>query len=253
MSTALASQSDRISTEEKQLRIDLAAAYRIFAYLGWDDLIFTHLSVRVPGPEHHFLINPYGHLFEEMTASSLVKIDLQGNIIGHSPYSVNKAGFEIHSAVHTAREDAHAVFHLHTIAGAAVASLEEGLLPLNQHSMVLNSLIAYHDYEGIAFRDEERPRIAKDLGSKNAMILRNHGTLSVGRTIAEAFTIMYFLERACAMQIAATSSGQKLAIPAPEVQQLVQRQVAAHRDNSFELLWPAMLRLMDRKCPGYRD
>src|SRR5271170_4966139 len=169
---------DRYSAEEWQIRVDLAAAYRLVAHFGWDDLIFTHISARVPGGQHHFLINPFGLLFDEITASSLVKIDMDGNIVEQTPYKVNPAGFTIHSAVHGAREDAACVLHLHTVAGNGVACQEQGLLPLNQTSMVLNGQVTYHEYEGIAFNHDERPRLVKDLGDKNAMILRNHGTLT---------------------------------------------------------------------------
>src|ERR1700738_4602296 len=188
---------ERVSAEEWQARVDLAAAYRLVAHYGWDALIFTHISARVPGPDHHFLINPYGLLFGEMTASNLLKVDLDGNLVEPTPYFFNPAGFTIHSAVHAAREDAKCVLHLHTVAGVAVSCQEHGLLPINQTAMLLNGQIAYHEYEGVALELDERPRLVADLGTKNAMILRNHGTLAVGPTVAEAFLLMYFLERAC--------------------------------------------------------
>jgi ribulose-5-phosphate 4-epimerase/fuculose-1-phosphate aldolase len=250
---------DRCSEEEWQIRVDLAAAYRLVAHFGWDDLIFTHLSARVPGPEHHFLINPFGLLFEEITASNLVKIDMDAKIVEPSGFIVNAAGFTIHSAIHAAREDANCVLHLHTVHGNAVACQEQGLLPINQTSMVLNGQIAYHEYEGIAFNHDERPRLVKDLGTKNAMILRNHGTLAVGRTVGEAFMTMYFLERSCAMQIAALSGGSKLHYPQDAVQQVVEAQARAEMQSTDgklmidKLFWPALLRLLDRKHPGYRD
>ncbi len=228
------------------MRIDLAAAYRLAAHFQWDDLIYTHISARVPGPEHHFLINPYGMLFEEITASSLVKIDLEGNIIKSNGYSINKAGFTIHSAVHAAREDAICVMHLHTVAGTAVASQAQGLLPCNQTSMVMNGQISYHDYEGLALNLDERPRLVNDLGQNNVLILRNHGTLTLGRTVAGAFQRMYFLERACQIQIAATAGGAKLYTPDEKVQGLVAAQVKMQASSDENLLWPALLRKLDR-------
>lgn len=199
MATALKianTMQEQVSAEEWALRVDLAAAYRLVALYGWDDLIFTHLSARVPGPEHHFLINPYTHMFEEITASSLVKIDVDGNKVMETPAPVNRAGFVIHSAIHNAREDAVAVLHLHTPYGQAVSAMAEGLMPHTQTAMIAHHDIAYHDFEGIATDLEERERLVEDLGTKNAMILRNHGTLTVGATVAEAFLRMYFLERA---------------------------------------------------------
>jgi ribulose-5-phosphate 4-epimerase/fuculose-1-phosphate aldolase len=234
------------TSDEDQLRIDLAAAYRLAAHFQWDDLIYTHISARVPGPEHHFLINPYGMLFEEITASSLVKIDLEGNIIKSNGYSINKAGFTIHSAVHAAREDAICVMHLHTVAGTAVASQAQGLLPCNQTSMVMNGQISYHDYEGLALNLDERPRLVNDLGQNNVLILRNHGTLTLGRTVAGAFQRMYFLERACQIQIAATAGGAKLYTPDEKVQGLVAAQVKMQASSDENLLWPALLRKLDR-------
>jgi ribulose-5-phosphate 4-epimerase/fuculose-1-phosphate aldolase len=242
-----------MSEEEWQIRVDLAAAYRLVHHFGWDDLVFTHISARVPGPEHHFLINPFGLMFDEISASNLVKIDMEGNLVEPSMFMVNKAGFTIHSAVHAGREDAHCVLHLHTIAGTAVSSLKEGLLPINQTAMILNGEIAYHDYEGIAFNHDERPRIVADLGSKSAMLLRNHGTLTVGRTVAGAFMAMYFLERACAIQIAAMAGGTKLLTPQKEVQELVAQQAKMERAGAERLVWPALIRMMDRKCPSYKS
>jgi ribulose-5-phosphate 4-epimerase/fuculose-1-phosphate aldolase len=250
---------DDCSTEEWKIRVDLAAAYRLVAHFGWDDLIFTHISARIPGPHHHFLINPFGLLFDEITASNLVKIDLDGNIVAQTLYKVNPARFTIHSAIHAAREDATCVLHLHTVAGNGVACQEQGLLPLNQTAMVLNGQLAYHEYEGIAFNHEERPRLVKDLGNKNAMILRNHGTLTVGRSVGEAFMTMYFLERACAMQIAALSGGSKLHFPQDAMQKLVETQAKIEMQSKDghlmidKLFWPALLRMLDRKHPGYRE
>jgi ribulose-5-phosphate 4-epimerase/fuculose-1-phosphate aldolase len=237
---------------EKQLRRDLAAAYRLIAHFGWDDLIFTHISVRIPGPDHHFLINPFGHMFAEITASSLVKIDLDGNVIDSNSGMINAAGFTIHSAIHAAREDAYCVIHLHTVAGVAVSSQEQGLLPLNQTSMLLNGAVAYHDFEGVAFDLDERPRLVANLGEKPIMILRNHGTLAVGSTVADAFLRIYLLETACAMQIAA--QGAVLRIPAGDVQAKVQNQARSDKAGiSNQLVWPALLRLLDRTNPGYGE
>jgi ribulose-5-phosphate 4-epimerase/fuculose-1-phosphate aldolase len=199
---------DQVSPEEWAARVDLAAAYRLVALHGWDDLIFTHLSARVPGPEHHFLINNYTLMFEEITASNLVKIDLDGNKVDDAPGAVNRAGFVIHSAVHAAREDAQAVIHLHTPHGQAVSAMKEGLLPHTQTAMIAHHDVAYHDHEGIADALDERERIVADLGDKNALILRNHGTLTVGSSVAEAFVRMYFLERACEAQVLMLSAGR---------------------------------------------
>src|SRR5690242_4676294 len=181
------SAKSRVSPEEWAVRTDLAAAYRAVAMYGWDDLIFTHISARVPGPEHHFLINPYGMLFEEITASSLVKIDLAGNKVMDSPYEINPAGFTIHSAIHAAREDAMCVLHVHTLNGVAVSAQKGGVLPVSQQSIIVLSSIAYHGYEGIALNEDEKPRLVRDLGDKNFLMLRNHGLLTAAETIADAF------------------------------------------------------------------
>lgn len=246
---------DQVSAEEWKMRVDLAAAYRAIAMFGWDDLVFTHLSARVPGPDHHFLINPYGMLFEEVTASSLVKIDLDGNIILNTGYPVNAAGFTIHSAVHEARDDAICVMHLHTVAGTAVSAQEHGLLPLNQTAMLVRDQLAFHEYEGVAFDTDERPRLVADLGDKSLMLLRNHGTLSLGQSVGQAFTALYYLERACAMQVATLAGDPKLHYAAPEIEKKAAMQgsgpgMAAASDL---LVWPAMLRKIDRLDPGYKD
>jgi len=245
---------DLISPEEWEMRVNLAAAYRAVALYGWDDLVFTHLSARVPGPDHHFLINPYGMLFEEVTASSLVKIDLDGNIVLSTGYPVNGAGFTIHSAVHEAREDAVCVMHLHTVSGCAVSAQDHGLLPLNQTAMLVRDDLAYHEYEGVAFDTDERPRLVADLGDKSMMMLWNHGTLALGKTVAQAFTSMYFLERACAMQVATLAGNPKLHLAAPEIEQKAARQGAAGVPLSGDaLVWPALLRKLDRLDPSFRD
>jgi ribulose-5-phosphate 4-epimerase/fuculose-1-phosphate aldolase len=244
---------DQVSAEEWQTRVDLAAAYRLVALYGWDDLIFTHISARVPGADHHFLLNPYGIMFEEVTASSLVKIDLAGNKVTESPYFINPAGFTIHSAVHAARADALCVMHLHTDYGIAVSAQKEGLLPISQQAMLALASLAYHDYEGLALNEEEKPRLVADLGDKNHLILRNHGLLTVGRTAAEAFLAMFLLERACKIQILAQSSGELVRIPAPIVR-LVESQVKAVTvGQGAALTWPGLLRKLDRIDPSYRE
>jgi ribulose-5-phosphate 4-epimerase/fuculose-1-phosphate aldolase len=251
--TIEASVLDRVSDEERAVRVDLAAAYRLVAHFGWDDLIFTHLSARVPGPDHHFLINPYGMMFEEITASSLVKVDLDGNIVEPSPYFINPAGFTIHSAIHAAREDAHCVIHLHTVAGVAVSAQAEGLLPLNQTAMILDGAIAFHEYEGIALNHDERPRLVADLGDKDVMLLRNHGTLTLGKTVKSAFLSMYFFEKACATQVASLAGNREIHWPKPEIQQLVRQQARYGSGKIDELAWAPLLRMLDRKGANYRD
>ena len=238
------------SDAEWKVRCDLAAAYRLVALFGWDDLVFTHISARVPGPDHHFLINPYGWLFEEITASSLVKVGLDGQKVGPSEAVVNPAGFTIHSAVHEAREDAFCVLHLHTVDGVAVSCQEEGLLPVNQTAMLLNGQLAYHEYEGVALNHDERPRLVADLGGSNVMILRNHGTMSVGHSVAAAFSFMYFLERACSIQIAAQAGG-KLRTPREDIQSVVEAQSKSMSHAADMLVWPALLRRLNRINPGY--
>ena len=240
----------RVSDEEWQARVDLAALYRLVALYGWDDLIYTHISARIPGPEHHFLINPYGMLFEEMTASSLVKIDLEGAILQETPYFINPAGFTIHSAIHAARDDAHFVMHLHSDHGVAVAAQSEGLMPLTQHSLIVLPRLAYHDYEGIALNLDERERLVASLGDKTLMLLRNHGTLAVGDTAANCWVGMYYLERACTMQVSALSAGGDKVLIAPDASQAeVRGQVA--RGIGGALAWPGCLRKLDRELPGY--
>lgn len=244
---------DQVSTEEWAAREDLAACYRQVARMGWDDLIFTHISMRVPGPEHHFLINPYGLLFSEITASSLVKIDLDANVVLDSGHPVNPAGFVIHSAIHQASEDAHCVLHLHTLDGTAVASQDHGLLPLNQTALLVREDVAHHDYEGVAVDLDERERLVRDLGDKHLMLLRNHGTLTVGKTVAEAFTRMYYLERACSMQVRTLAGGAKPVDVAPEVIDKTAGQGVGLGFVGDVLLWPAMRRQLDREDPSYRD
>jgi ribulose-5-phosphate 4-epimerase/fuculose-1-phosphate aldolase len=243
-----------MTPEERQARLDLAAAYRAVAMYGWDDLVFTHISARVPGPEHHFLINPYGMFFEEITASSLVKIDLAGNKVSASPYDINPAGFTIHSAVHEAREDAQCVMHLHTIEGVAVSCRKEGLLPISQQSLYPMMGLAYHDYEGVALNPEEKVRLVRDLGPNNSMILRNHGLLTCGPTVADAFLSMYILQKACEVQVRAQAGGAELRpIAQPIVEGIRKSAKEVLRGSGGSLVWPGLLRKLDRVDPGWRD
>jgi ribulose-5-phosphate 4-epimerase/fuculose-1-phosphate aldolase len=250
---ALSVQS-QVSEEEWQTRVDLAACYLLIAMHGWDDLIFTHLSARVPGPEDHFLINAYGLLFEEMTASSLVKIDLDGEIVLDTPYFVNPAGFTIHSAVHAARADAGCVLHTHTKAGVAISAQAGGLLPISQISLFPFSSLSYHDYEGIALNEEEKPRLVADLGSNNFLILRNHGLLTVGATIPDTFLYMYALETACQTQLLAQSGGAELTLINPAIVGGIKAQIeAVLKGMGGDLAWPALLRKLDRRDSSYRN
>ena len=240
-----------VSAEEWQTRVDLAALYRLVALHGWDDLIYTHISARIPGPEHHFLINPYGLLFEEITASSLVKVDLDGNLLQETPYFINPAGFTIHSAIHAAREDAKFVMHLHSDQGVAVAAQKEGLLPLSQHALIVLPRLAYHDYEGIALNHDERERLVADIGDKTLMLLRNHGTLSVGQTAADCWVGMFYLERACKQQVMALSAGRDNVLCAPEASVSEVKSQVGSAGIGGGLAWPACLRKLDRNLPGY--
>ena len=242
-----------IGAVEWQQRVDLAACYRLVAMFGWDDLIFTHISARVPGPEHHFLINPYGMMFSEITASSLVKVDLEGRKVVDSPHDINPAGFTIHSAVHAAREDANCVLHLHSVNGIAVSAQEEGVLPLSQHSIFVLSSLAYHDYEGVALDDDEKPRLVRDLDDRRFLMLRNHGLLTVGRSVAEAFVAMYFFETACMIQVRAMAGGQRLRRIGTSIIDGAQAQWEnVTRGAGGGLAWPALLRKVERADPGYR-
>jgi ribulose-5-phosphate 4-epimerase/fuculose-1-phosphate aldolase len=236
----------RVSKDEWEVRVKLAACYRLVAHYGWDDLIYTHISARVPGPGHSFLINPYGVMFDEVTASSLVKVDIDGNVMLDNGYAINPAGFTIHSAIHAAREDAGCVLHLHTVAGVGVSAQKEGLLPLSQTAMVFTSQIALNL--------DERERLVRDLGSKDIMILRNHGTLAVGRDVPGAFSAMFFLERACQMQIAALSAGYERANwPSKAAIDTVDQQARQGMQNMGQREWPALMRRLDRLDPSYRD
>ena len=245
---------DQVSDEEWELRVNLAACYRVIAMYGWDDLVFTHISARVPGPEEHFLLNAYGLLFEEMTASSLVKVDLGGEKVLDSPHSVNPAGFVIHSAVHEARSDVGCVLHTHTRAGVAVSAQASGLLPLSQISLFPLISLAYHDYEGVAINPEEKPRLVADLGDKNALVLRNHGLLTTGPTIPDAFLMMYALETACQIQLAAQASGGELIYVAdPIVEGMRAQAEEVLQGLGGQLAWPGILRKLDRRDSSFRD
>jgi ribulose-5-phosphate 4-epimerase/fuculose-1-phosphate aldolase len=256
MTSTSASNSVRnmVSSEEWDQRVALAAAYRLVAHYGWDDLVFTHLSARVPGPDHHFLINPYGMMFDEITASSLVKVNLQGKKVLESPYEINPAGFTIHSAIHAAREDAQCVLHVHSVNGVAVSVQKGGVLPISQQSIFVLSSIAYHDYEGVALRDEEKPRLVRDLGDKNFLMLRNHGLITVAATIPDAFVFLYLFEAACMIQIRAQAGGGQLILVNPQIIETAQTQAqAVTRGAGGGIAWPGLLRKLDRLDPSYRD
>ncbi len=244
----------RVSAEEWKLRVDLAACYRLVAYYGWDDLVFTHISARVPGADHHFLINPYGFLFEEITASSLVKVDLQGRKVLDSPHDINPAGFTIHSAVHAAREDAQCVLHIHSPNGIAVSAQKNGVLPVSQQSIFVLSSLGYHGYEGVALNEDEKPRLVADLGNNIFLMLRNHGLLTVGGSIADAFQAMYIFEAACMIQVRAQAGGGELIpIPKPILDGAKAQMQAVTRGLGGALAWPGLLRRLDRIDPSFRE
>ena len=254
MSTADRDVRSMVSAEEWETRVNLAAAYRLVALYGWDDLVFTHISARVPNSDHHFLINPYGWMFEEITASSLVKVDLHGRKVMDSPDDINPAGFTIHSAIHAAREDAQCVLHVHSINGVAVSAQKGGLLPLSQQSIFVLSSFATHDYEGVALRDDEKPRLVQDLGAANFYMLRNHGLLTIGGSIADAFVSMYFFEAACMIQVRAQAGGAELVPIHPQIISTAQAQAKqVTRGAGGGLVWPGLLRRLDRKDPSYRN
>jgi len=244
----------QVSPEEWLTRVDLAATYRLVAHYGWSDLIFTHISARVPGDENHFLINPYGMSFDEITASSLVKIDMEGNIVLETDYHVNPAGFTIHSAVHGAGNDNHCVIHTHSNDGVAVSAQKQGLLPLSQTAMTVLGDLAYHDYEGIALDLDERERLVRDLGDKHYMILRNHGLMTTGANCSEAFLRLFFLERACTMQVRAMAGGMdQLNMPNQGVPEVVAGQMQMAGNAPARLAWPALMRQLDRIDPSFRQ
>lgn len=237
---------------EQDLRVDLAACYRLVALFGWDDLVFTHISVRLPGPDHHFLINPYGMLFEEITASSLVKIDLRGEKVAPNDHPINPAGFVIHSAIHAAREDITCVLHVHTPAGVAVSAQTAGLVPISQQATIALASLGYHSYEGIALSDAEKPRLVADLGTSTGLILRNHGLLTVGETVADAFLWMFNLQRACEIQIMAQSGGAALTNVNPRILAGVKQNIGiATKGLGGNIAWPALLRKLRRIDPSF--
>ena len=254
ISNTTSSVKDLVSQEEWELRQNLAACYNLVAHFGWDDLIFTHISARVPGPETHFLINPYGMMFDEVSASSLVKVDLNGIKVMDSEFDINPAGFTIHSAIHEGREDAHVVMHTHTNAGVAVSAQTEGLLPISQQALFPLTSLAYHDYEGVALREDEKARLQADLGDSYFMILRNHGLLTCAENVADAFLYMFILQRACEIQLMAQSGGTKLT-PVPG--QIVAGMQAAAKQVTNQaggaLAWPGLLRKLDRINAPYKN
>ena len=245
MSAVLALKPDQ--NTERDARINLAACYRLIAHFGMDDLIYTHISARVPGSPGHFLINPYGMMFHEITASSLVKIDYDGNPVEPAQHPINYAGFVIHSAIHAARHDAKCVLHTHTLNGVAVSAQRGGLLPISQHSMFSLGSLGYHDFEGPALNDDEKPRLVADLGDKTSLILRNHGLLTVGETVADAWVAMYYLEASCAIQVRAQAGGELIPVPKDVLEQAVSRQRQGAR------VWPGLLRRLERVDPSYKS
>ncbi len=246
------SMKGQVSEAEWQARVELAAGYRLVALFGWDDLIFTHISSRVPGESDQFLINPYGLFFEEITASSLVKVDHHGQPLHETAFDVNPAGFVIHSAVHEARPDVDCVMHTHTAHGMAVAAQAGGLLPLSQSAALVLSRLAYHGYEGLALNDDEKARLVQDLGANSLMILRNHGLLACGRNVAEAFQGLHVLEKACTVQVLAQAGGgELLQVPQAIVDGMPAQAREVTRGQGAALTWPALLRRLDRRLPGY--
>jgi ribulose-5-phosphate 4-epimerase/fuculose-1-phosphate aldolase len=246
------SMKDKVSAEEWALRVDLAACYRLVAMYGWTDLVFTHISARVPGPEHHFLINPYGLMFDEITASSLVKVDETCKVLHDTQFPVNPAGFVIHSAVHAVRHDVGCVLHTHTRAGVAVSAQKCGVLPISQQSTFVLAALGYHDYEGVALRPDEQPRLQADLGHNTFLMLRNHGLLTVGATVADAFLAMYFFETACQIQITAQAAGELIEVhPAilGGVKEVMQK---ASDGVGAQIAWPALIRKLDRVDQSYK-
>ena len=245
---------DQVTPEEWEQRVALAAAYRLVAHFHWDDLIFTHLTCRVPGPDHHFLINPYGMTFDEITASSLVKVNLDGAKVTESPHDINPAGFTIHSAIHAAREDAKCVLHVHSVNGAAVSAQKGGVLPISQQSIFVLSSLGYHDYEGVALREDEKPRLVRDLGKNNFFMLRNHGLITVADNVPDAFLLMYTFESACMIQVRAQAGGGELVSIDPRIIATAQQQAATVTKSALgALAWPALLRKLDRIDPSYRS
>jgi ribulose-5-phosphate 4-epimerase/fuculose-1-phosphate aldolase len=247
------SLKNQVSPEEWRLRVDLAACYRLVALYGWSDLVFTHISARLPGADHHFLINPYGLMFDEITASSLVKVDQQCNKLIESPFPVNPAGFVIHSAVHAVREDAGCVLHTHTRAGVGVSAQQCGVLPISQQSTFVLASLAYHDYEGVAFREDEKPRLQADLGTANFLMLRNHGLLTVGKTIADAFLNMYVFETTCQIQIAAQAGGALTHVNPLIVKGVAEAMHVQTSGTGGAFAWPALVRKLDKIDTSYQS
>lgn len=251
-SLKIPSRRESVDTGEWQVRVDLAAAYRLVALFGWDDLVFTHISARIPGRHGEFLINPYGLLFDEITASSLVRVDMHGNKLDDTPFPVNPAGFTIHSAVHGARHDAQCVLHVHSLNGIAVSAQKGGILPLSQQSIFVLSSLGYHDYEGVALREDEKPRLVADLGARSFLMLRNHGLLTVGSSVADAFVAMYLFESVCTIQVRAQAGGGELISVHPQIIAGAREQAAAvTKGLGADLSWPGLLRRLDRRLPGY--
>jgi ribulose-5-phosphate 4-epimerase/fuculose-1-phosphate aldolase len=253
MDSAIAVSSATVSSEEWQARVDLAACYRLVALKGMDDIVYTHISLRVPGSDDHFLINPFGTMFEEITASSLVRIDLDGKVVSPQGARVNEAGFTVHSAVHAARSDVHCVIHTHTRAGMAISSLRQGLLPLCQKSMLFQNRLAYHDFRGIAFDLTERESLVADLGPHKAMVLRNHGLLTCGRDCAEAFSLMYQLDLACQVQMDVLAANVAYQVPTEAIAEKAAHQLESYPLTPADLEWPGLLRKLDRLDPGFRN
>ena len=251
------SLKELVSAEEWQLRCDLAACYRLVALYGWSDLVFTHISAKLPesvsGPEHQFLINPYGLMFDEITASSLVKVDMQCNKLHDSPFPVNPAGFVIHSAVHEARQEAGCVLHTHTRAGVAVSAQKNGILPISQQSSFVLASLAYHDYEGVAFRDAEKPRLQADLGRANFLVLRNHGLLTVGKTIADAFLAMYTFENTCRIQIDAQAGGELTQVDPAIIKGVAEASRVQTGGLGGAFVWPSLIRKLERLDASYKS
>jgi len=243
---------DSVGASEWQLRVDLAAAYRLVALYGWSDLVFTHISARIPGPEHHFLINPYGLMFDEITASSLVKVDQQGNKLSESPFPVNPAGFTIHSCIHDGRPDVGCVLHTHTRAGIAVSAQKCGVLPISQQSSLVIPQLAYHDYEGVALREDEKPRLQADLGKRNFLMLRNHGLLTCGATVADAFLAMYQFESTCQIQTMAQAGGDLVMINPKIMENMPAVIEMVTKGQGSGIAWPALLRKLDRLDDSYK-
>jgi ribulose-5-phosphate 4-epimerase/fuculose-1-phosphate aldolase len=257
VTTDTPSLAGRVSADEWQTRVDLAAAYRLIALYGWSDLVFTHITAKLPGTDNHFLINPYGMFFDEITASSLVKIDLAGNKLdADNPFPINPAGFVIHSAIHAARDDAKCVLHTHTVNGVAVSAQRAGVLPISQQSMIVLSSLAYHDYEGIALNEDEKPRLVRDMGDKTFLMLRNHGLLTVGASIADAFLSMYIFETTCAIQTRAQgaheASGGLIPIPQKVLDGARAQMAQGTRGLGGQLAWPGLLRKLDRIDSSFR-